>query len=116
MRKGKAIPKAEPRKDKPVRGDLINIQGAAKRSGMSVKWIYACIAADDLPFDYIRPVKGKILFDSADIDDWVLWGRVRTKFPKVAPTDIDDWIYRIDVHLAGMKDFIEELRSGKAAG
>jgi predicted DNA-binding transcriptional regulator AlpA len=98
---------------KPVRGELLDITTAAKRSGMSNKWLYLHIEEEDLPFDFLHPPGGKIMFDSADIDDWLAWGRIRTKRLELDSTRIDDWIYRMDAQIKGMKNFIEEIRNGK---
>jgi predicted DNA-binding transcriptional regulator AlpA len=68
-------------KTRAVRGELLNVTEAAKRSGMSKRWIYNQLRSPSPPFDWFRPSCGKILFDSADIDDWLNQIKVRTKEP-----------------------------------
>jgi excisionase family DNA binding protein len=55
----------------PLRGELITTKEAAKRLGISQGWIYSHRAAGDLPFDFLQPTPGRILFDSADVDDYL---------------------------------------------
>jgi len=68
-------------KTSPVRGELLGVAAASKRAGMSKSWLENRTAAGTLPFDHLRPTPGKIMFDSADIDDWLCRIRVRAGNP-----------------------------------
>jgi predicted DNA-binding transcriptional regulator AlpA len=62
--------KAEPQKEKPVRGELLTMAQAAKKIHMSKQWIYLHMLNDTLPFPWFRQSPGKRVIDSADIEDW----------------------------------------------
>lgn len=57
--------------EKPVRGELLTVEEAAERCGMSRKWIYRRMKRGTLPFPWYMNSPGKRLIDSADIDDWL---------------------------------------------
>ena len=61
---------------KPIRGELIGVKEAARRLHISASWIYDQKRKMALPFDYFQPSPGKIFFDSADIDDYLLRCRI----------------------------------------
>jgi excisionase family DNA binding protein len=54
-------------KEKPFRGELLTITEAAKYIRMGRTLFYGCINRGEIP--YFRPLRGKILIDSADLDD-----------------------------------------------
>jgi predicted DNA-binding transcriptional regulator AlpA len=62
-----------------LRGELITLKEAARRLGISPSWIYSHRAAGDLPFDFLQPVPGRILFDSADVNDYLAACRKRAE-------------------------------------
>jgi predicted DNA-binding transcriptional regulator AlpA len=62
--------KAEPQEEKPVRGNLLTMEEAAGKIGMSKEWIYKRMQKGLLPFPWFMPCPGKRLIDSADIEDW----------------------------------------------
>ena len=66
--------KAAPREGKPVRGELIDIDEAAKYVCMGKTTFYECINKGLIT--YFRPPKGKILLDTADLDDWLRVSKV----------------------------------------
>jgi len=61
--------KALPQQDKPVRGELVTIDEAAKYIRLGKTSLYACIRTGKIR--YFRPMKGKILLDTADLNDWL---------------------------------------------
>ena len=61
---------------KPIRGELINVKEAARRLKLSPSWLYTQRRKMALPFDYFQPSSGRIFFDSADIDDYLLQCRI----------------------------------------
>jgi predicted DNA-binding transcriptional regulator AlpA len=67
MRGSKAVPQDE----KPVRGELISMSEAAKRTGLSKRWIYYHMKLNTLPFPWFKNSIGKRFIDSADIDDYL---------------------------------------------
>jgi excisionase family DNA binding protein len=68
--------KAAPQQEKPVRGRLLTVAEAAKYIHVGITTLYACINSGAITF--IRPPKGKILFDSADLDDYLRISKVST--------------------------------------
>jgi excisionase family DNA binding protein len=59
----------KPNEEKPVRGRLLTIDEASKYIRLGKTNIYQCIK--DGTFTFFRPPKGKMLLDSADLDDWL---------------------------------------------
>ena len=70
MRENKAVPQ----KEKPVRGELVTVDEASRYIHLSKTNIYACTKNGSLPF--FRPPRGKILFDTADLDDWLRMSKI----------------------------------------
>jgi predicted DNA-binding transcriptional regulator AlpA len=69
-------------KTKPVRGTLISVAEAAKRMGMSKRWLYDRMSGGTCPVPYFLLSAGRRAMDSADIDDWLLTVKVPPgKFP-----------------------------------
>ena len=64
----------QPQQEKPVRGELLTIDEAAKYIRMGKSTLYECINKCEIPF--FRPPRGKILIDSADLDDWLRMSKV----------------------------------------
>ena len=56
-------------KEKPYRGELLTVDEAAKYIRMGKTSFYDCINRGD--FAFFRPPKGKILVDSAVLDEWL---------------------------------------------
>jgi predicted DNA-binding transcriptional regulator AlpA len=67
MRRSETIPEQE----KPVRGELISITKAAKKTGLGKDWFYYHMKNETLPFPWFPLTAGKRFMDSADIDDWL---------------------------------------------
>jgi len=67
MRESKAVP--SPRK--LVRGELLNMEQAAKKAGVSDTWIYNRMKDGTLPFPWYMLGPGLRRMDSADIEDWL---------------------------------------------
>jgi len=61
----------KPSEEKPVRGELISIAKAAKRTGLGKDWFYRHMARGTLPFPWFPLTTGKRYMDSADIDDFL---------------------------------------------
>jgi excisionase family DNA binding protein len=70
MRESKAVPQQE----KPVRDQLVTIDEGAQYIRMGKTTLYDCIKRGDIPF--FRPARGKILLDTADLDDWLRRSKV----------------------------------------
>ena len=70
MKENKTLPQQE----KPVRGELLTVNEAAKYIRMGKATFYECINAGQI--SYFRPPKGKILVDTADLDDWLRVSKV----------------------------------------
>jgi excisionase family DNA binding protein len=66
--------KAVPQKEKPVRGQLLTIDEAAKYIRIGKTTLYECIHNGSIPF--FRPPRGIILLDTADLDDWLRVSKV----------------------------------------
>jgi excisionase family DNA binding protein len=62
------------RQGKPVRGELITVSEAAKYIHVGLTSLYQCIRRGKISF--FRPEKGKILLDTADLDDWLRVSKV----------------------------------------
>jgi excisionase family DNA binding protein len=62
--------KAAPQEEKPVRGELLTMEEAAKKIRMSKEWIYRHMQNGTLPFPWFLMSAGKRLIDSADLEDW----------------------------------------------
>jgi excisionase family DNA binding protein len=60
--------------ENPVRGQLLTIDEAAKYIRMGKTTFYDCINSGDISF--FRPPWGKILLDTADLDDWLRMSKV----------------------------------------
>lgn len=60
--------------EKPVRGELLTIDEAAKYIHIGKSTLYECI--DDGIFTVFRPPRGKRLIDSADLDDWLKMAKI----------------------------------------
>jgi len=61
---------AVPRKEKPVRGELLTLEEAVEKTHMSKVWFYQHMQNGTLPFPWFMPSPGKRLVDSADVEDW----------------------------------------------
>jgi predicted DNA-binding transcriptional regulator AlpA len=61
----------------PVRGELLSVKHAAAKIGLSPGWIYTGMRTGKIPFPYIQVSIGRVAFDSADIEDYLL----RVKHP-----------------------------------
>jgi excisionase family DNA binding protein len=68
MRESKA------QQEKPVRGQLLTIDEAAKYIHLGKTTFYECVHRGVIPF--FRPPRGKILIDTADLDDWLRISKV----------------------------------------
>jgi excisionase family DNA binding protein len=68
MRESKA------QQDKPVRGKLLTMAEAAEYIHIGLTTLYACVRNGAIPF--FRPPRGKILLDTADLDDWLRVSKV----------------------------------------
>jgi excisionase family DNA binding protein len=66
--------KAVPQQERPVRGQLLTINEAAQYIHMGLTTFYECVNTGKIPF--FRPPKGKILLDTADLDDWLRMSKV----------------------------------------
>jgi excisionase family DNA binding protein len=55
--------------EKPVQGQLLTIDEAAKYIHLGKTTLYECVHNGSIPF--FRPARGKILLDSAVLDDWL---------------------------------------------
>ena len=62
------------RHEKPVRGQLLTIDEAAKYIRLGKTSLYDCIRNGSISF--FRPPRGKILLDTADLDDWLRRSKV----------------------------------------
>ena len=65
---------AELQQEKPVRGELLTVDEAARYIRMGKSTFYECIHRGDIPF--FRPPRGKILLDTADLDEWLRISKV----------------------------------------
>ena len=54
-----------------VRGKLISIEAASKKTGLSKDWFYTHMKNGTLPFPWFMLTVGKRLMDSMDIEDWL---------------------------------------------
>jgi excisionase family DNA binding protein len=63
-----------PRQEKPVRGELLTVNEAAKYIHIGLTSLYECIHSGKITF--FRPPGGKILLDTADLDDWLRVSKV----------------------------------------
>jgi excisionase family DNA binding protein len=70
VKKSKAVPQQE----KPVRGQLVTIDEGAEYIRLGKTTLYECIHSGKIPF--FRPPRGKILLDTADLDDWLRISKV----------------------------------------
>jgi excisionase family DNA binding protein len=68
--------KAASQQENPVRGELVTVKEGAKRIHLSITNTYGCIHRGEIPF--FRPPVGKILFDTADLDDYMRKSKVPT--------------------------------------
>jgi excisionase family DNA binding protein len=66
--------KADPQQDRPVRGQLLTVNEAAKQIHVGLTTLYNSIHTGEIPF--FRPPRGKILLDTADLDDWLRMSKV----------------------------------------
>jgi excisionase family DNA binding protein len=60
--------------ERPVRGQLLTVAKATKYIHMGTTTLYECIHNGSIPF--FRPPRGKILLDTADLDDWLRTSKV----------------------------------------
>ena len=60
--------------EKPVRGQLLTVEEAAKYIHLGKATLYECIHNGSIPF--FRPPRGKILLDTSDLNDWLRTSRV----------------------------------------
>jgi excisionase family DNA binding protein len=63
-----------PQNGQPVRGQLVTIDEGAKYIHMCKTTLYECVHSGAIPF--YRPPRGKILLDTADLDDWLRISKV----------------------------------------
>ncbi len=61
--------KTIPQQEKSVRGKLLTISEAVEYIRMGKTTLYECVHNGSIPF--YRPLKGKILLDTADLDEWL---------------------------------------------
>jgi len=54
-----------------VRGKLVSISEAVKKTGLGRDWFYEHMKEGTLPIPWYQLTPGKRLMDSADIDDWM---------------------------------------------
>jgi excisionase family DNA binding protein len=66
--------KGSKQEEKPVRGQLLTIDEASAYIRMGKTTFYECINTGKIPF--FRPPRGKILLDTADLDDWLRISKV----------------------------------------
>lgn len=62
-------PKAVIREEKPVRGRLLNVEEGRAYIRIGKTVFLECLRKGIIPC--FRPPRGKILVDSADLDDWL---------------------------------------------
>jgi excisionase family DNA binding protein len=55
--------------EKPVRGKLLTVSEAAEYIRVGYVTLYDCIKRGEITF--FRPPRGKILLDTADLDQWL---------------------------------------------
>jgi len=69
MRESKAVPSgnAEP----IVRGKLISIEEASKKTGLGKDWFYNHMKNGTLPFPWFMLTVGKRFMDSFDVENWL---------------------------------------------
>jgi excisionase family DNA binding protein len=60
--------------DTPVCGQLLTVAEAAEYIHMGLTTFYGCIKRGAIPF--FRPPRGKILVDTADLDNWLRVSKV----------------------------------------
>jgi excisionase family DNA binding protein len=60
--------------EKPVRGELLTIDEAAKYIRLGKSTLYGCINKGIITF--FRPPRGRILLDTADLDEWLRISKV----------------------------------------
>jgi len=65
----RTVPRLIQRNEKPVRGELLSIDEAAQYIHLGKTSLYKCIKNGDISF--FRPPKGKILLDTAVLDEWL---------------------------------------------
>jgi excisionase family DNA binding protein len=70
MKESKTVPQQE----KPVRGQLVTVNEAAKYIHVGLTTMYECVHSGVIPF--FRPPMGRILLDTADLDDWLRISKV----------------------------------------
>ena len=55
--------------ERPVRGQLLNIDEGRNYVRMGRTTFYDCLKKGEIP--YFHPPRGKILVDTADLDEWL---------------------------------------------
>ena len=70
MRESKTVSQQE----KPFKGELLTIDEAVKYIRLGKTSLYDCIKRGEIPF--FRPPRGKILLDTADLDDWLRLSKI----------------------------------------
>ena len=65
--------------EKPVRGELLVVNEAYKYSGLGRTTFYDCLKKGEIP--YFHPPRGRMLVDTADIDDWLRKYKVQAGEP-----------------------------------
>ena len=60
--------------EKLVRGELVTVDEASKITHLGKTSLYACAKTGKIR--YFRPMKGKMLFDTEDLYDWLRNGEV----------------------------------------
>ena len=68
MRGSKAAPSGNV---ETVRGRLISIEEASKKTGLGKDWFYTHMKNGSLPFPWYMLTVGKRFMDSADIEAWL---------------------------------------------
>jgi excisionase family DNA binding protein len=66
--------KAVPQQENLVRGQLLSVKEATEYIRLGKTTLYDCVHSGAIPF--FRPPRGKILLDSADLDDWLRISKV----------------------------------------
>jgi predicted DNA-binding transcriptional regulator AlpA len=65
-----------PPEEKPVRGELLTISDAVKKTRLGKDWFYRHMDNGTLPFPWFLLTAGKRFMDSADIEDWLRAAKV----------------------------------------
>ena len=64
----------QPHQERSVRGELLTVDEGAKYIHMGKTTFYDCLKKGQIPCTH--PPRGKILVDTADLDDWLRMSKV----------------------------------------